>query len=143
MPQGKASEIVLTDEEHAALERHVRRRKTASALALRSRIILLASEGLHNGEIAEALSITRATAGKWRARFAVERIDGLLDEPRVGRSRDIDDDRIESIIVATLESAPDGASHWSTRAMAKRFGLSQSTISRVWRAFGLQPHRSE
>jgi transposase len=100
--------------------------------------------GASNKEVAARLGVSAATVGKWRRRFVVSRLDGLVDEPRPGRPRTVSDDRVEDVIVKTLESAPpDGGTHWSTRQMAAQTGLSQSTISRVWRAFGLQPHRVE
>lgn len=143
MPRGKAARVELSKEEREALERNVRRRKSAQALSQRSRIILLASEGLTNGTIAAKVGLVRETVGIWRNRFVKERLEGLLDEPRIGRPREIDDDQIEAVVVATLESKPEAATQWSTRSLAKKMGLSQSAVSRIWRAFGLQPHRSE
>ena len=81
--------------------------------------------------------------GRWRARFVTRRVDGLLDEPRPGAPRTITDDTVEAVIVRTLETTPDGATHWSTRTLAKATGLSHGTIARIWRAFGLQPHRTK
>lgn len=98
---------------------------------------------MNNGEVAEMLSITRQTVGKWRARFAAERLDGLLDEPRPGAPRKISDEAVERVVTATLETTPKGATHWSTRGLAEKLGYSHMTIARIWRAFGLQPHRSE
>jgi transposase len=121
----------------------VRRPKSAQALAQRSRIVLAAAEGLRNTEIAARLGIHRGMAAKWRSRFAERRLEGLLDEPRPGRPRTIDDARVEEVIVRTLETTPKDATHWSTRSLAAELGLSQSAVSRIWRAFGLQPHRSE
>jgi transposase len=112
-------------------------------LAQRSRIVLAAAAGLKNTEIAEQLAIGREMVAKWRSRFAEQRLDGLLDEPRPGRPRTVSDAQVEEVIVKTLESAPKDATHWSTRSMAAEVGLSQSAVSRIWRAFGLQPHRSE
>jgi len=143
MPRGKAISIELTDGERDALLRNVRRRKSAHALSQRSRLVLLAAEGLTDSAIAERVGLRRETVGIWRNRFARERLDGLFDEPRVGRPREIDDDAIEAVVVATLETKPDGATHWSTRSLATKMGLSQSAIGRIWRAFGLQPHRAE
>jgi transposase len=125
------------------LEAWARRRKSAQALAQRSRIVLLAAEGLKNTEIGARLGVTRGMAAKWRSRFAGQRLDGLLDEPRPGRPRAISDERVEEVIVRTLESTPKDATHWSTRSLAAELGLSQSAVSRIWRAFGLQPHRQE
>lgn len=143
MPRGKAVAIKLSDDERAALERNVRRRKSAHALAQRSRMILLAADGLTDLAIAERVGVWSATVGAWRNRFAKKRLDGLLDEPRVGRPREINDEKVEAVVVATLESKPADATHWSTRSMAAKMKMSQSAISRIWRAFGLQPHRSE
>jgi transposase len=143
MPRGKAITIKLTDDERAVLERNVRRRKSAHALAQRSRMILLAAEGLTDTAIAERVGVWGVTVGVWRNRFANRRLEGLLDEPRVGRPREIDDGKVEAVVVATLESKPESATHWSTRSLAKKMGLSQSAVSRIWRAFGLQPHRTE
>jgi transposase len=125
------------------LESWARRGKSAQALAQRSRIVLAAAEGLKNTEISQRLSLDHATVAKWRSRFAKHRLDGLLDEPRPGRPRTITDAQVEEVIVKTLESIPKDATHWSTRSMAAEAGLSQSAVSRIWRAFGLQPHRSE
>jgi transposase len=143
MPHPVAVAVELSDEERAALVAWTRRRTSAQALAVRSRIVLLAAEGLKNTEIAERLGISRATAAIWRARFAEHRLDGLLDEPRPGRPRTITDDKVEEVIVKTLEATPKDATHWSTRSMAREVGLTQSAVLRIWRAFGLQPHRQE
>jgi transposase len=112
-------------------------------LALRSRIVLAAAEGLKNTEIAERLGINRAMAAKWRSRFAEHRLDGLTDEPRPGRPRTITDEQVDAVITTTLESTPKDATHWSTRSLAKEVGLTQTAVSRIWRAFGLQPHRQD
>jgi len=121
----------------------VARRTTAQALALRARIILVCADGGFDKDVAQRLHINRGTAGKWRRRFLDKRADGLLDEPRPGAPRKISDAAVERVITLTLESKPRDATHWSTRSMSKRAGLSQSAITRIWRAFGLQPHRSE
>jgi transposase len=135
---------VLTAGEREQLGRWARRRRTAAGLAARSRIVLACAAGENNSQIARRLGVTRPTVAKWRGRFAAGRLEGLLDEPRPGRPRTLSDERIEEVIVRTLEAAPpDGGTHWSTRRMAAASGLSQSTVSRVWRAFGLQPHRVE
>jgi transposase len=140
----QALEIKLSADEREQLESWARRRRTAAGLATRSRIVLAAAEGENNSQIARRLGVGRPTAAKWRARFAAERLAGLLDEPRPGRPRSIDDARVEELIVRTLETAPpDGGTHWSTRQMAAAVGLSQASVSRIWRAFGLQPHRLE
>ena len=143
MPNPVAAAVVLDDDERAQLERWTRRRTSAQALAQRARIVLLAAEGLKNTEIAAELGITRGMAAKWRARFVEHRVDGLTDEPRPGRPRTVTDDKVEEVIVKTLETTPRDATHWSTRSMAKEVGLTQSAVSRIWRAFGLQPHRQE
>ena len=143
MPCPVAAEVVLTDRERSQLASWARRRSSAQALALRSRIVLAAADGLKNTEIAERLEIQHSTVRKWRNRFARDRLDGLLDEPWVGRPRTIGDAKVEEVIVKTLESTPKGATHSSTRSMAAEVGLSQSTVSRIWRAFGLQPPRQQ
>src|SRR3954447_21095693 len=143
MPNPVAVAVVLDDGEREQLERWARRRSSAQALAWRSRIVLLAAEGLKNTEIAERLDIDHATARKWRNRFGELRLDGLTDEPRPGRPRTISDAQVEEVIVRTLETAPTDATHWSTRSMAGEVGLTQTAVSRIWRAFGLQPHRTE
>jgi transposase len=112
-------------------------------VALRSRIVLAAAEGLKNTEIAERVGVTRPVVTKWRNRFAEDRLEGLLDEPRPGRPRTVTDAQVEEVIVKTLETTPKDATHWSTRSMASEVGLTQSAVHRVWRAFGLQPHRQE
>jgi transposase len=141
MPSPKADPVVLSDEERSVLVGWSRRRKTAQALALRSRIVLRCAEPGTNGEIAEELGVSRAMVSKWRARFLERRLDGLGDEPRPGRPRVIGDEQIEALITKTLEEAPaNGDSHWSTRSMAAETGLNQTAVSRIWRAFGLKPH---
>jgi transposase len=143
MPDPKAIAVVLTDEERAQLEAWARRPKSAQALATRSRIVLAAEEGGSNVEVGARLGLSRSTVRKWRNRFAAQRLDGLLDEPRPGRPRTITDDQVEAVITLTLESTPTDATHWSTRSMAAESGLTQSAVSRIWRAFGLQPHRQD
>ncbi len=133
----------LTPDEREALERWLRRRKTAQALAFRARVILMCAEGQRNQDVAAAFQVTRPTVGKWRARFIERRLDGLLDEPRPGAPRTISDADVERVVTQTLESAPRDSTHWSTRSMAHHCGLSQSAVSRIWRAFALQPHRAE
>ncbi|ASR37722.1 DDE endonuclease [Prauserella marina] len=137
------AELVLSEDERATLERWARRRKSAQALALRCRIVLACAEGLSNVEVAVRLGVSRPTVGKWRSRFVADRLDGLEDEPRPGAPRAIGDERVEEVIVATLEETPANATHWSRRSMADRAGLSPSTIGRIWNAFGVQPHRTE
>jgi transposase len=135
--------LVLTSDEREKLEAWARRPKTSQRLALRSRIILAAATGDANGDIAMDMNITPQTVGKWRQRFLEDRLEGLVDEPRPGAPRSISDAQVEDVIAKTLETKPDNATHWSTRGMAKAAGLSQTAVSRIWRAFGLQPHRQE
>lgn len=137
------AELVLTDEEHETLHRWARRPKSSQFLALRSRIILACCAGLTNTQVAMNLKVTKPTVGKWRKRFGEHRLDGLLDEPRPGAPRKIMDADVERVVTRTLETKPPHATHWSTRTMAKASGLSQSAVSRIWRAFSLQPHRTE
>jgi transposase len=135
--------VLLSGEEREQLEGWARRRKSAQALAQRSRIVLAAASGKNNSEIAAEMGITRGMAARWRSRFAEWRLDGLLDEPRPGRPRTITDAQVEEVIVRTLETTPKDATHWSTRSLAAQLGLSQSAVARIWRAFGLQPHRQQ
>lgn len=139
----KLPPVVLSQTERAELERLSRRQKTAQAIALRARIVLAASAGSRSEDIAVRLGVNAATVRKWHRRFVVKRVDGLHDEQRPGTPRTITDDRIEALIVKTLESTPVGATHWSSRSMARASGVSVSSVQRIWRAFGLQPHRSE
>ncbi len=135
--------LVLSEAERAELGSLAARRNTAQALALRARIVLGCAAGEQNKMVAARLRVAPMTVGKWRRRFVERRIDGLRDEPRTGAPRTIDDARIEAVIVQTLESVPPDATHWSSRGMARACGLSVSTVQRIWRAFGLQPHRLE
>jgi transposase len=136
--------VVLSDEERSVLAGWARRRKTSQALALRARIVMRCAEhGSTIGAVAEQLDVSRATVSKWRSRFLADRLDGLSDGPRPGRPRTITDDQIEQVITKTLESTPGEDTHWSTRSMAASTGMSQSAISRIWRAFGLKPHAVE
>src|SRR5262245_25423225 len=125
------------------LEQWARRPTTAQGLAQRARLSLACVTSKTNGDIAVGAGVTRQTVGRWRHRLARKRLAGLMDEPRPGAPRKITDAEIERVIALTLESMPRDATHWSTRGMAKRSGLSQTAISRIWRTFGLQPHRSE
>lgn len=134
---------ILTNQQREQLEQWTRRRSTAQALARRASIVLLSIEGINDVEIARRLRTTRETVGRWRRRFLKLGIDGLLDEPRPGAPRTITDKDVERVITLTLESKPKDATHWSTRGMAKHVGMSQTAITRIWRAFALQPHRSE
>ena len=143
MPSPRAADIVLTADERAELEGWTRRRTSAAGLALRARIVLAAADGGSNVELADRLELNRGTIRKWRNRFVQFRCDGLLDDPRPGRPRVVGDEQIKELIVATLETTPKDATHWSTRSMADHLGLSQSMVSRVWRAFGLAPHKQD
>src|SRR6266536_4576475 len=133
----------LDDAERAELTSLATRRSTAQALALRARIILACADGEQSKVVAARLGIDPDTVGKWRGRFAEHRLEGLWDEPRSGTPRTIEDTQIEAVIVRTLETKPPDATHWSSRGMARASGLSVSTVQRIWRAFGLQPHRLE
>jgi len=144
MPRGRPkAPLIVTVEQHAALERLTRRRKTSQALAQRARIVLACAEGATNQEVASRLGVTGATVGKWRRRFVERGVDGVLDEPRPGAPRTILDEDVERLVTMTLESMPRDATQWSTRSMARATGMSQTAVSRIWRAFGLQPHRTE
>src|SRR5262245_7371855 len=135
--------LILTDDERVRLESLAHRSRTAPHLARRARIILACAVGHDNKVVAKRLRMSQVTVCKWRGRFIRERLDGLYDEPRPGAPRQITDQQIEQVIVRTLEEMPRGATHWSGRDMAKASGLGRTTIQEIWRAFGLQPHRSE
>ncbi len=133
----------IDDVQRVELERWLRRSKTGQALALRARIVLASGEGESDVGVAARLGTTRETVGKWRRRFVEKGCDGLLDEPRPGAPRTVGDADVERVVTMTLESMPRDATQWSTRSMAKACGLSSATVNRIWRAFGLQPHRTE
>jgi transposase len=135
--------LVLTDEERVTLVRWSRRAKTAQVLAMRSRIILACADGGSNTDVATALGVHLSTVGKWRRRFLQLRLDGLIDEPRPGRPPSIPLERVEEVVVTTLEQIPRNATHWSRTSMAAKSGLSKSTIGRIWRDFGLKPHQAD
>lgn len=135
--------LVLTEPEREELERLAKRVRHARRIAFRAKIVLGCASGMTNSAVARKLRTSNQTVGQWRKRFLEQRVDGLLDEPRPGRPREIEDDQIEEVVIQTLESTPKGATHWSTRQMAEKSGLSHTTIGRIWRAFGLQPHRIE
>lgn len=137
------AELVLSKDERERLCAYTRRGKTSQQLAMRARMILACADGLDNVSAAAKLGVAAATVGRWRRRFVEERLDGLLDEPRPGVPRSVTDEMVENVVVKTLETTPRGATHWSTRQMAKSVGLSRATVNRIWRTFGLQPHRSE
>ena len=135
--------LALTSEEREQLTRWSRRRSSSQALALRSRIVLGCASGLSNKDVAAAEGVSAPTVGKWRARFVELRLDGLVDDPRSGRPATVTDKQVEDVVVATLESTPNNATHWSRAKMAERSGLSKSTIGRIWKAFELKPHRTD
>ena len=134
------SAVVLTDQERETLQRWARRAKSSQALAQRCRIVLGCGAGKSNKEVAAEVGVWPQTVCKWRQRFVESRLDGLTDEPRPGAPRTIDDERIEQVVVATLERQPVDATHWSRASMAKESGLSKSTVGRIWKAFALKPH---
>jgi transposase len=135
--------LEITAEEREKLRTIALRPKSAQSMAMRARIVLGCAQVMSNSEVAQQLHITGATVGKWRERFRLLRLEGLLDEPRVGAPRQITDRQVEKVVTKTLESMPANSTHWSTRLMAQKTGLSQTAIVRIWRAFGLQPHRVE
>ena len=143
MPKGKATPLGLAAEERTELEKLVRRRETAQDLALRARVVPRCAEGLTNQAVAGEVGACAHTVGKWRERFARDRLEGLRDEPRGGAPRTVTDERVAGLLVRTPEATPEDATHWSTRSMAAACGLSPATVQRVWRAFGLKPHRTE
>jgi transposase len=140
----KALVLELTEAERAELRRLLRRRGVGQALAQRIRVVLACAEpGATNLGVATALGVSRQTVATWRRRFAEHRLEGLVDAPRSGAPRTIGDEAVERLVALTLEEAPKNATHWSTRAMARRAGMTQTAVSRIWRAFGLRPHRAE
>jgi transposase len=144
MPKGRPkAELTLTEDQRQTLKTWASRPKSTQQLARRARIVLACAEGATNQDVAAQLGITVQTVGKWRRRFLQQRLDGLSDQPRPGAPRKITDADVETVITRTLETKPQAATHWSTRSMAAAVGLSQSTVGRIWRAFGLKPHRSE
>ncbi|MFQ5765778.1 MAG: IS630 family transposase [Rhodospirillales bacterium] len=139
----RAPEIVLSGDQRQALVRLTRRRTTAQALATRARLVLACATGAESKQVARELGISESTVGKWRRRFIERGVDGLHDEPKPGVPRTISDEMVEAVIVRTLESTPRNATHWSSRMMARESGISTSSVQRIWRAFGLRPHRTE
>lgn len=136
-------EVVLTDDERETLQRWARRATSSQALALRCRIVLACAGGASNTQAGRDLSVHPVTVAKWRRRFAADRLEGLVDEPRPGAPRTVSNAQVEDVVVRTLESTPRDATHWSTRSMAAEVGLSQSTVARIWRTFGLKPHMTD
>jgi transposase len=143
MPSPHAIRIEVSEQDRVQLAGWASRRKTAQGLARRARIVLACAAGGTNGAVAAALGVSRPTVALWRRRFAEHGPDGLLDAPRPGAPRKITDAQVEQAVTTTLEATPTDATHWSTRALAKAVGLSQSAVVRIWHAFGLQPHRWE
>src|SRR6476659_3601208 len=137
------AELVVDERDREQLLRWSRRASSAQSLALRSKIILGCADGLDNKAVAAQLGCAQATVGKWRARFIDSGLDGLLDEPRPGRTPTVTAEQVEDVIVATLEATPTNATHWSRAKMAERTGLSKSSIGRIWKTFELKPHRVE
>lgn len=137
------AELVLSVEERETLERWARRPKSPQSLALRSRIVLACATGVDNKVVAGDVGVHEATVGKWRRRFLSKRLDGLVDEPRPGAPRKIMDEDVERVIVKTLEDKPTDATHWSTRDLAKKVGVSPASVGRIWQAFGLKPWQSD
>jgi transposase len=135
--------VTVSPSECTTLEQWARRRTTEQGLTQRAHIVLARAAGRSNSEIATEMRITRQTAGRWRRRFAAKRLDGLVDEPRPGTPRRLSDAQVEQVITDTLEKTPRDATQWNTRTLAKELELSHATVGRIWRAFGLQPHRSE
>lgn len=133
----------LTREERTKLEMLTRRRKTAHWLAIRAQIVVLSADGRSNVQVAKHLHVHPNTVGKWRERFRLRRLDGLFDEPRPGAPRTILDDKVEEVVTKTLGTTPKGATHWSVRSMAREVGVGRDSVHRIWRAFGLKPHRQE
>jgi transposase len=137
------AKLEISDDERETLQRYTRRRKSSQSLALRSRIVLRCATGKDNRLVAEELGVSEQTVCKWRRRFLTDRLDGLHDAPRPGAPRKVSDAKVEAVIDKTLHDRPKGATHWSTRTLAKEAGVSHNTVARIWAAFGLQPHRSE
>jgi transposase len=135
--------LILTEEERNRLQSLAHRARSQPLLARRARVVLASGEGLDNQSVARKLRVSLGMVGKWRARFLKARLEGLYDEPRPGAPRTVSDEQVEQVVIETLESTPRGETHWSTRGLAKATGLSRMTISRIWRAFGLQPHRTD
>src|SRR5215471_10404117 len=140
MPRGRPHKtaLVVTNEDREVLRRWTKRTRSSNGLAQRARIVLRSSEGVASCDVAYELRVTEGTVGKWRRRYIQRGLAGLLDEPRAGAPRRVSDNQVEAVVIATLESTPRDATHWSTRAMAQRSGLSHTTVRKIWNAFGLQ-----
>jgi transposase len=143
MGDNRLAPLSLSEDERRTLENRVRRRSTAQGLALRARIVLACADGGSNTAVAARLGVNFKTVSGWRARFLRDRLDGLTDDPRPGVPRTITDAQVEEVVVRTLEEVPEGATHWSKRELARQTGISPSSVLRIWRAFGLQPWRTE
>jgi transposase len=143
MGDSRLKPLVLSEDERRTLENWVRRRSTAQGLALRARIVLACADGGSNTAVAARLGVSFKTVSRWRARFLRDRLDGLTDDPRPGVPRTITDAQVEEVVVRTLEEVPEGATHWSKRELARRTGISPTSVHRIWRSFGLQPWRTE
>lgn len=135
--------LVLTEEERDRLQSLAHRSRSQALLARRARVVLACAEGLDNQAVAKKLRCSKGMVGKWRSRFLRAGLEGLYDEPRPGAPRKVSDAQVEKLVIQTLETTPRGETHWSTRSLAKASGLSRMTVSRIWKAFGLQPHRTE
>ena len=135
--------LIVAEEERERLESLAHRARSQALLARRARVVLACAEGLDNKAVAKRLRCSLGMVGKWRSRFLKARLEGLYDEPRPGAPRKVSDDQVEKVVIQTLESTPRGQTHWSTRGLATASGLSRMTISRIWHAFGLQPHRAD
>jgi transposase len=135
--------LLVTDSERSELMRLTKRAHVHRAVAFRARLVLACADGVPNTAVARRHRTTNATVGKWRTRFIARRLEGLYDEPRVGAPRTISDEAVEAVIVKTLETVPPGETHWSTRTMAAKAGMSHTMVGRIWRTFGLKPHVTE
>src|SRR5712672_2996516 len=135
--------LILTAEERERLQSVAHRARSQPLLSRRARVVLACGDGLDNQCVARKLRVSQGMVGKWRARFLRARLEGLYDEPRPGAPSKVSDEQVEQVVIQTLESTPRRETHWSTRGLAKATGLSRMTISRIWRAFGLQPHRRD
>ena len=135
--------LILTEEEQERLESLAHRARSQPLMARRARVVLACAEGLSNHSVSRKLRCSLGMVGKWRARFLKGRLEALYDEPRPGTPRTVSDAQVEQVVIQTLETTPRGETHWSTRGLAKATGLSRMTISRIWHAFGLQPHRTD